>query len=68
MNQRHYQHLGIATTATAVEIKKAYHQMSLKHHPDRNQATPESRARYVCARCRQHGSPPANASCATCSC
>lgn len=36
--QTHYQVLGIAHTATAVEVKKAYHKLALKYHPDKAKA------------------------------
>src|SRR3990167_4661756 len=32
----HYDVLGITTTATAVEIKEAYHKLALEFHPDKN--------------------------------
>ena len=33
--QNHYEVLGITSTATSKEIKKAYRQMTLKYHPDK---------------------------------
>jgi len=35
-SETHYDVLGISETATNAEIKKAYRQLSLLHHPDRN--------------------------------
>lgn len=33
-----YEYLGVRPTATEKEIRKAYHQLSLKYHPDKNKA------------------------------
>lgn len=36
--------LGLEPGATASEIKKAYHQLSKEHHPDKNPQDPEGAA------------------------
>lgn len=42
MSDNLYERLSLSSDATAPEIKKAYHRLSLKYHPDRNQNSEES--------------------------
>jgi DnaJ-domain-containing protein 1 len=37
-----YAALGVGSEATEKEIKKAYHKMSLRHHPDKNRGDPKA--------------------------
>ena len=41
-----YERLTVDRNASADDIKKAYHRMSLKHHPDRNNNSDESKDRF----------------------
>lgn len=42
----YYEILGVAKDASADDIRRAYRQAALKHHPDRNQGNPEAEARF----------------------
>ena len=43
----YYDRLGITSSATAREIKKAFKKMVLKLHPDKNQDDPEADAKFM---------------------
>jgi DnaJ homolog subfamily C member 9 len=46
MSTTHYDTLRIPRNATAAEIKKAYHQLALEIHPDKNEGSVESTAEF----------------------
>ena len=42
----YYEILGVGREASSDELKKAYRRLAMKHHPDRNQNSPESEEKF----------------------
>ena len=59
MSQTHYQVLGVAPTASAADVKRAYRQLVVRYHPDKHggDATYEEQFRAVAGAYRVLGDP-----------
>ena len=45
-NKYPYQILGLTPDSTKKEIRKAYRNLAMQHHPDRNQGDPEAAEKF----------------------